>query len=165
MLDMRLLGGGIAAMAVVLLIATASSTLATIRLNEELHKSCTLPEGVCPFKRSIPAESAVSFIFGGGLLLTGGYLFVNGKSLTKAGTGMADAAKLRKVAAGLEGDEKKLYGMILAAQGLAWQSELVAKSGLNKVAVTRTLDKLEGKGLIERRRRGMANVVILRHAA
>jgi len=44
-----------------------------------------------------------------------------------------------------------------------FQSELVDENGYTKVKVTRILDKLEGRGLIERRRRGMTNVVILKH--
>lgn len=37
------------------------------------------------------------------------------------------------------------------------------KTGLTKVKVTRILDRLEGREIIERKRRGMTNVVILKH--
>jgi len=33
--------------------------------------------------------------------------------------------------------------------------------GIGKVGMTRMLDKLESKGLVERKRRGMNNVVVL----
>jgi uncharacterized membrane protein len=36
------------------------------------------------------------------------------------------------------------------------------KLGIGKVGITRLLDKLEAKQLIERKRRGMNNVVVLR---
>ncbi len=62
----------------------------------------------------------------------------------------------------LDKDEKKLVQTIQEAQGTIFQSELVEKSGFDKVKVTRILDRLEGKQLIERKRRGMTNVVILK---
>lgn len=63
----------------------------------------------------------------------------------------------------LNSDEKKVYRSIIEAQGTIFQSDLVEKAGFDKVKVTRILDRLEGKQLIERRRRGMTNVVILKN--
>jgi len=60
-------------------------------------------------------------------------------------------------------DEKKVLQGVISADGTIFQSELVEKIGFTKVKVTRILDKLEGKGVLERRRRGMSNVVILKH--
>jgi len=42
------------------------------------------------------------------------------------------------------------------------ESDLVEKSGLSKVRITRILDKLEARGVLERRRRGMTNAVVLK---
>ena len=42
------------------------------------------------------------------------------------------------------------------------QGDLVVQSGLSKATVSRTLDLLESKGLVEKRRRGMGNVVLLK---
>jgi predicted transcriptional regulator/TM2 domain-containing membrane protein YozV len=64
----------------------------------------------------------------------------------------------------MDEDEKQLFEEILKAEGTIFQSDLVEKTGLNKVKVTRILDRLEGRGLVERRRRGMTNVVILKHS-
>lgn len=62
------------------------------------------------------------------------------------------------------GDDEALFiTKLLEEDGSIYQSELVKWSGFNKVRVTRILDKLEGKGLIERKRRGMTNIVILKH--
>jgi uncharacterized membrane protein (DUF106 family) len=60
-------------------------------------------------------------------------------------------------------DEKQIMEKIIESEGTIFQSELVEKTGFSKVKVTRLLDKLEGKGLIERMRRGMTNVIILKH--
>lgn len=62
----------------------------------------------------------------------------------------------------LEGDEKTIYGIIKSSEGIIFQSQLVKKSGLTKVKVSRVLDNMEAKGLLERRRRGMSNSVVLK---
>jgi hypothetical protein len=64
--------------------------------------------------------------------------------------------------AGLNAEEKKLIRIISEAKGSIFQSELTEKSGFDKVKVTRVLDRLEGQGFIERRRRGMTNIVLLK---
>lgn len=62
----------------------------------------------------------------------------------------------------LSAEEKTVLEKIIEAQGTIFQSDLVEKTGLTKVKVTRILDKLEGKAVVERKRRGMTNVVILK---
>ena len=69
----------------------------------------------------------------------------------------------QKIMSDLSDDEKLIFEKILEAEGTIFQSDLVDKSNLAKVKVTRLLDRLEGKGLIERKRRGMTNIVILKH--
>lgn len=64
----------------------------------------------------------------------------------------------------LDEDEKVIFEHIIDAKGTIFQSDLVEKSNFTKVKVTRVLDKLEGRALIERKRRGMTNVVILKHS-
>ena len=79
---------------------------------------------------------------------------INQKKITKA--------NYRKILGSLEPDDRKVLSIVVDAQGSVFQSELVNKTGLTKVKVTRVLDRLEGKGLIERKRRGMMNIVILK---
>jgi len=62
----------------------------------------------------------------------------------------------------LNNDEKRIMKIVIESQGTIFQSELVEKSGFDKVKVTRILDRLEGKQLIERKRRGMTNIVVLK---
>jgi len=63
----------------------------------------------------------------------------------------------------LKSEEKDILTQVIDSQGSVFQSDLVKKTGMSKVAITRILDRLEGKNLIERRRRGMTNIVILKH--
>jgi uncharacterized membrane protein len=68
----------------------------------------------------------------------------------------------RKSLEKLDSEEKKIMNLILENKGSIFQSEIVEKTGLNKVKTTRILDGLEAQGLIERRRRGMTNIVLLK---
>ncbi|MBS3121351.1 hypothetical protein J4434_00520 [Candidatus Woesearchaeota archaeon] len=63
----------------------------------------------------------------------------------------------------LNNDEKVILEKVIEAKGTIFQSDIVDKTSFTKVKVTRVLDKLEGMDIIERKRRGMTNVVILKH--
>jgi len=65
------------------------------------------------------------------------------------------------VAKTLKDDEQTLFKAIID-EGIVHQSELVEKTGLPKSNVSRALYGLESRGLIERRRRGMGNVILLK---
>jgi uncharacterized membrane protein len=62
----------------------------------------------------------------------------------------------------LDPDEKMVFEKVIDNNGNVLQSELVSGLGMSKVRITRVLDRLEGRNLIERRRRGMSNSVIIR---
>jgi uncharacterized membrane protein len=62
----------------------------------------------------------------------------------------------------LTSQQKIIYDILKEAGTPMLQGELVSKSGMNKVTVSRTLDKMEMMGVIERRRHGMSNLVILK---
>ncbi|NIO45006.1 MAG: hypothetical protein GTN36_05645 [Candidatus Aenigmarchaeota archaeon] len=69
----------------------------------------------------------------------------------------------KKIMRNLNKDEKFVLEKIIEADGTIFQSDLVDKTKFTKVKVSRILDRLEGRGLIEKRRRGMANIVVLKH--
>jgi DNA-binding transcriptional ArsR family regulator len=62
----------------------------------------------------------------------------------------------------LANNECEIYEVLLDADGVLPQSEIVDETDLSKATVSRTLDSLETKNLVERKRRGMGNVVLLR---
>jgi uncharacterized membrane protein len=63
---------------------------------------------------------------------------------------------------GLDKNEKRVIGILQSENGAIFQSTLMEKLGIGKVGLTRLLDKLEAKQLIERKRRGMNNIVVLK---
>src|SRR3989338_9215052 len=62
----------------------------------------------------------------------------------------------------LDEDEKKIYEIIKGKNGSAYQSDLIKETGFSKVKVTRILDKMETADIIERKRRGMTNIIVLK---
>jgi hypothetical protein len=63
---------------------------------------------------------------------------------------------------GLDSKEKEVVKLLQNDNGTLFQADLMEKLGIGKVGITRLLDKLEAKQIIERKRRGMNNIVILR---
>ncbi len=115
----------------------------------------------CPWTTHLPIE----FYFGLGFIIT---LIIIGSVITlrlrkkekmdKELTMMINETKRK-----LQDDERKIYDVITDNEGVIFQSDLVEKIGFPKVKVSRILDKLEGKGLIERRRRGLNNVIVAKY--
>ncbi len=63
---------------------------------------------------------------------------------------------------GLDAQEKNVIDVLLGNNRAMFQADLMEKLKIGKVKATRLLDKLEAKQLIERKRRGMNNLVVLR---
>jgi len=62
----------------------------------------------------------------------------------------------------LDKDEKKVVKILEDESGAMFQSTLKEKLEVGKVKMTRLLDKLEAKQIVERKRRGMNNIVVLK---
>ena len=61
-----------------------------------------------------------------------------------------------------DSDEKVIVRIVIDDGGTIFQSQLVEKSGFSKSKVSLILDKLEARRILERKRRGMTNVVVLK---
>lgn len=156
-LGWMLVGISVAMFLVLLFMTNMILSLQTI-----LAAGCTLPASVCPYRNNIPIPAVIGYVVDVVLAGIGLFLIVNKRQTEKETTEKNE--KWRKLEKGLEGEEKKVYEIIGQGGGFIFQNELVEKSGMNKVKVTRILDKLEARGLVERKRRGMANVVTLRYS-
>lgn len=62
----------------------------------------------------------------------------------------------------LDSEEKVIVKILQEENGAIFQRTLMEKLGIGKVGMTRILDKLEAKQVIERKRRGMNNIVVLK---
>jgi hypothetical protein len=70
--------------------------------------------------------------------------------------------KKKKDYSGLDKKEKEVVDLLLKEGNAMFQADLMEKLQIGKVGVTRLLDKLEAKQIIERKRRGMNNIVVLK---
>ena len=143
-------------------------------LTEIVSTSCTHGTS-CPMWGTIEFQTNVSIALMALIAVIGAYLVFagwkgDGKVLRqekvvrveKLEEKEIDAEGLMKSVADMGPDAKAVLDRIIKSDGTIFQSELAEKTGLGKVKVTRVLDKLEGKGIVERKRRGMTNVVILK---
>ncbi|MBR9701326.1 hypothetical protein GOV13_00200 [Candidatus Pacearchaeota archaeon] len=64
---------------------------------------------------------------------------------------------------GLDKDERNVIKLLQKESGAMFQKTLMEKIEVGKVKMTRLLDKLEAKQFVERKRRGMNNIVVLRN--
>jgi uncharacterized membrane protein len=59
-------------------------------------------------------------------------------------------------------DEQKIVSLIIDEGGTIFQSLLVDRSGYSKSKVSLILDRLEAKKILERKRHGMSNAIVLK---
>jgi len=123
-------------------------------LKSIVGKTCTHGP-TCTMFDTITIQTWLSLSIAGLVLIIGlFFVFVKDDSDVKKDRKI-DYSKLGK-------EDKKLVKIIEEADGTIFQSDLVEKSEFSKVKVSRILDRLEGQQLIERKRRGMTNVVVLK---
>jgi len=157
-MEQKLVGLVIVVVGILLILISVSFTLEHMARGMELHKVCSLDDAVCPFIE-IPWQGMFSVGIGALYVIIG--LFVYLKQFTKAKESQ-DISGAKKKLKDLEGDERDVYNALIEENGMIFQSALIDKTGFSKVKVTRVLDKLENRKLIERKRRGMTNVIVLR---
>ncbi len=62
----------------------------------------------------------------------------------------------------LSEEEKKFYDIIKNKGGSSYQTDLINETSFSKVKTTRILDRMESRGMVERKRRGMTNIIVLK---
>jgi len=141
-------------------------------LKKIVSTSCTHGP-TCPMWGTIATESWISLSLAGLVLVIGLFLIFakeNEKIIIKRINTSAKPETSANIPVKkfneedlklLDKEEKEIIELILKENGSMFQSDIVDKTGMHKVKVTRILDNLEGRGLIERKRRGMSNIIIL----
>ncbi len=141
-------------------IAFVSLLMLSVQLAAAGHATCPGLETGCTLLGHFPFESFAGLGALAGLMLSGVWISLKTRKELNAVVKISSA--ISTAAAQLKGDEKKLYDFVLQNEGTAFQSDVVNSLGYPKVKVSRILDRLEVKGLLERRRRGMANLIVLK---
>lgn len=147
---------------ILLFIIFLSSTLDLVKAADIACREICGPDmgSSCPHAISIPLQSYAGFSLTFVLAAIGVFTVLSGNKYQEELTERERA--LEKTIESLEGDGKRACELIRGAGGAMFQSELKERMGVSKVKVTRILDKLETKRLIERRRRGITNLVIFK---
>jgi uncharacterized membrane protein len=153
---------GIGLITIAIVLAFIVSSLRVVEAQAQAN-ACGMPLEECPHAKNLPPEIYAGYSISVMIGLIGVYLIMG--DFRSAKIKSQSSEQFGRVASALKGDEKKLYDLVASSDGVMFQSDLVEKSGLQKVKVSRVLDRLEAQGMLERRRRGMSNVVVLKRPA
>ncbi len=140
-----------------------SSTMLNLIDTGQIQASCMPIEG-CPhiavLNQAYLGYALAAVIFAIGLVMA--VFGKAGKALPEAVMTNGREKEWAEKVKTLTGDEKLVYGKIMSAGGVIFQSDLVDQTEFPKAKISRILDRLEAGGLLERKRRGMANAVVLK---
>ena len=133
-------------------------------LKEISAGSCSMEEFSCPMNKSIDNQTYLSLSIVG-LLIFVAFVFIFSKPqeriIIKTRTIEKKFPKKEINTRELNPEEKKILELVQKNKAI-FQAELIEKTKFGKAKVTRILDRLEGKGFVERKRRGMTNIVVLK---
>jgi len=133
-------------------------------LRDIVTQSCG-HDSQCPMYGTIAIQTWISLAIAGLILVIGLFLiFAKEPERIVIKKKRVEVEKKRKPInySELNRDEKVVVKIIEEADDTIFQSDLVEKSEFSKVKVSRILDRLEGRQILERKRRGMTNVVVLK---
>lgn len=116
----------------------------------------------CEMYNNVKVQTWISLSIVGVILIIGFVIMFN-KPKEKIIIKTIKEKKKKLNLEGLDKREKEVIKLLQEENGTIFQAELMEKMDIGKVGLTRLLDKLEAKQIIERKRRGMNNVVVLRN--
>ncbi|MBI2507633.1 hypothetical protein HYV89_01640 [Candidatus Woesearchaeota archaeon] len=122
----------------------------------------------CPAYRTITQQTYLSLSIVG-LLITVGLVLIFSKPqkeiqkeiIVQTKTIEKKLPKKKIDTSDLKPEEKQVFEMIQNNKAI-FQADLIEKTEFGKAKMTRIIDRLEGKSFVERKRRGMTNVVVLK---
>lgn len=135
-------------------------------LTSFVDSSCTLAHGgnYCPMYDTISQQTYLALAIVGILIIVSLVLIIskqNERIIVKTRTIEKKQVKKEIDTKDLTKEEKEVLNIIKENKTI-FQADLIEKTGFNKAKITRVIDKLEGKGIVERKRRGLTNVVVLK---
>lgn len=115
----------------------------------------------CPMYNTITIQTYFSLAIGL-IILVIGIFFIFSKETEKIVVRKVKEKKKKISPEGLDKNEREVLRILEKENGAIFQKSLMEDLGIGKVGITRLLDKLEAKQIIERKRRGMNNIVVLK---
>jgi len=132
-------------------------------LEEIVKASCGLEHGkTCPMYATITQQTSLAIAIVG-IIVVIALILISSKPKERIIIKKIKEKKQRKRVdlTGFRPDEKKVFKIIKENKTM-FQGDLIEETEFTKAKMTRILDKLEGHGLIERKRRGLTNIVVLK---
>jgi len=118
----------------------------------------------CSMFDTIAVQTWVSLAIAGLVLVIGLFLIFSKESEKIVVKTRTVKARKKKVSMdGLDIDERSVIRILQREGGAVFQRTLMEELEVGKVKMTRLMDKLEAKQLVERKRRGMNNIVVLKN--
>jgi uncharacterized membrane protein len=135
-------------------------------LTSFVNASCTLAHGgnSCPMYDTITTQTYLALGIVGIIILVGLILLFSRpeqKVIVKTRNVEMKPQKMDLDISGLKSEEKQVLSLIQSARTI-FQAELIERTSFSKAKMTRIIDRLEGRGFVERKRRGMTNVVVIK---
>ena len=128
--------------------------------NDSNNNFCT--EDSCPYHKSFNQIIYLS-ISTIGLLMITGVVLIKSKLEERTIIKEVEVVKPKREidTSELNSEEKEVLDLIKENKAM-FQADIIEKTRYGKVKMTRIIDRLEGKNIVERKRRGMNNIVILK---
>jgi predicted transcriptional regulator len=136
-------------------------------LRNIVESSCTMVHGssaaFCPMNQTINQQTYLSLAIIAVVAVIGLFLVFSKPKEKIVVRQIKD--RVYKKEANLKGLTKEEIAVfkIIQENETMFQADLIDNANLGKAKVTRILDRLEGRGLVERKRRGMTNIVVLKN--
>jgi len=136
-------------------------------LKDIVSSSCSLAHGdsiSCPMYDTITKQTYLALGIVGILVLIGIVMIFSKPQIKETVVIKKVKEKIKKKEIDLSdlNQNEKEAVKLLQEHGGMFQADLMEKLNIGKVGLTRMLDKLEAKQIIERKRRGMNNFVVIK---
>jgi len=130
-------------------------------LKDIVDESCD-HGATCTMYDTIRMQTGLSLIIAGLVFLIGMFFILSKEEERIVIKKVKERVVKKKIdLSGLDREEKKVVGILRRENGAFFQKSVMEELDCGKVKMTRLVDKLEAKGLVERKRRGMNNILVL----
>jgi len=117
----------------------------------------------CAMYDTIAMQTNLSLAIAGLVLIIGLFLIFSKESVKIVVKKVKQKSRRKRIdTSKLDSEEKKVVDILKRENGAFFQSSMMEELEVGKVKMTRLMDKLEAKQLIERKRRGMNNIIVLK---
>lgn len=135
-------------------------------MTEYINATCPLVHNQsdeCPAKTTIKQQTYLALAIAGIIAIIGLFLMFSKPQERIIVRKVKSRATKKKIdTSDLRLEDKKVLKLVQDNKAI-FQADLIEKTGFGKAKVTRIIDRLENKGFVERKRRGMTNVVVLKN--